>query len=68
MFRGTLKQESTRPNFVLFVFRFLLLSLSICDKWKKCIYYDMAKLNNEKRKNFALLIKHVSRHFKTGLN
>ena len=31
-------------------FHVLLLSSSVCNIWKKCIYYETAKLNSENRK------------------
>ena len=34
--------ESILPNFVYQCSRFMLLSLSVCNKWKKCIYSKMA--------------------------
>ena len=40
--------KSILPYFVFFIIQFSLLSLSVCNKWKKCIYYEMANLNMEK--------------------
>ena len=42
---------------ILFVFRFLLLSLSVCNIWKNCIYYKMVKLISKERKNSSLAKK-----------
>ena len=42
-----------------FIFWFLLLSLSVCNIWKKCIYYKMAELNSKKWKNFAFTKKNI---------
>ena len=42
-----------RPVHLFFFFFRFLLSLSVCSKWKKCIYYVMAKLNSKKQKKFA---------------
>jgi len=40
-----------------FDFQFLMLSFSVCNIWKKCIYYKMAKVNSEKRKYFSFTKK-----------
>ena len=40
-----------------FIFWFSLLSLTVCNKWKRCIYNEMAKLNSKKRKNCAFTKK-----------
>ena len=42
------KQESIQLNFVFLRNPILLLSLSFCNVRKKCVYYEMAKLNIEK--------------------
>ena len=40
--------------FVLTLFRFSLLSLTVCNIWNSCIYYEMAKLNSKKRKKIYM--------------
>ena len=39
------------------LFRFLLLSQSVCYIAKKCIYYEMAKLDGKNGKKYALMKK-----------
>ena len=38
-------------------FRFSLLSLSVCNIWKKCIYNEMAELISKKQKKFCIYEK-----------
>ncbi len=50
-----LNLESILPNFFLrktkIFFCFLLLSLSVCNMRKYCLYFEMAKLKSKNRKN-----------------
>ena len=57
------EKEPTRSRsyqtLFFFIFQFLLLSLSVCNIWKKMhLLYDIAKLNSKKkRKNYAFAKK-----------
>ena len=55
-----LSRSQSCQTLFFFVFWFLLLSSSVCNKWKKWIYYKMAKLNSKKWKNSLLAKKKVS--------
>ena len=60
-FRRLRDQRKTRSQsyqtLFFFVFRFTLLSLSVCNKQKKCVYYTTAKLSSKKWKNSSFLKK-----------
>ena len=40
-----------------FILWFLLLSLRVCNKWKKCNDYEMAELKSQKQKKYAFIKK-----------
>ena len=50
------RSQSYQTSF-FFVFQFLLLSLRVCSKQKKCVYYSTAKLGSKKPKNSSFLKK-----------
>ena len=52
----TTRSRSCQTLF-FFVFLYLLLNLSVCNKWKRCICYEMAKRNSEKWKKYAFMNK-----------
>ena len=54
---------------IFFLFLISLLSLSVCNIWKKCIYYEMVKLNSKKNRNSYVIHVETSKiRFDPGRN
>ena len=48
----SLSRSRSYQNLFIFIFQLLMLSLSACNTWKKCIYIEIAKLKSKKMEKF----------------
>ena len=51
------KTTQILPILFLLVFQFSMLRYSVLNIWKNFFWYEMAKINSEKQKNYALASK-----------